>query len=82
MSSVVLEEPDIRTGDCIDVLKKVPDGSVNLIVTSPPYGAQRKDTYGGIQPDQYVDWFLPRAAEFKRVLTADGSFVLNIKEHA
>jgi len=82
MSSVVLEEPDIRTGDCIDVLKKVPDGSVNLIVTSPPYGAQRKDTYGGIPPDQYVDWFLPRAVEFKRTLAADGSFILNIKEHA
>jgi DNA modification methylase len=73
--------PDLRCGDCLEVLKDVPDGSVNLIVTSPPYGKQRKKTYGGIDPDKYVEWFLPRAAEFFRVLAPDGSFVLNIKEN-
>lgn len=71
---------DVRCGDCLDVLRAVPDGSVNLIVTSPPYGQQRAKTYGGIDPDQYVRWFLPRAAEFQRALAPDGSFVLNIKE--
>ena len=53
---------------------------MNLIVTSPPYADSRQDTYGGIAPDKYVDWFLPIAAELKRVLTDDGSFILNIKE--
>lgn len=71
----------ILEGDCLDVLTTLPDDSVNLIVTSPPYGKQRKHTYGGINPDQYVEWFLPRADEMRRVLRPDGSFVLNIKEH-
>ena len=67
-------------GDCLDVLRQMPSGIVDLIVTSPPYADSRKSTYGGIHPDQYVEWFLPIAAELKRVLKADGSFVLNIKE--
>lgn len=66
--------------DCLEVMKRLPEGSVNLIVTSPPYADARKHTYGGIHPDRYVEWFLPRAQEMKRVLSPDGSFVLNIKE--
>jgi len=58
----------------------MPDASVNLIVTSPPYADARKSTYGGISPDRYVEWFLPRATEFKRVLHPRGTFILNIKE--
>src|SRR5579885_1776269 len=57
-----------------------PSNSVDLIVTSPPYADQRKDTYGGVHPDRYVEWFLPIAAELKRVLKPRGSFILNIKE--
>jgi site-specific DNA-methyltransferase (adenine-specific) len=67
-------------GDCLDVLKDLPDQSVQLIVTSPPYADQRKKTYGGIHPDKYVEWFMPRAAEFWRVLKPTGTFILNIKE--
>jgi site-specific DNA-methyltransferase (adenine-specific) len=67
-------------GDCLDALKAFPDQCVDLIVTSPPYADQRKNTYGGISPDRYADWFLPRAAEFLRVLKPSGSFILNIKE--
>ena len=72
----------IIEGDCLDVLSAVPDGSVNLIVTSPPYGNQRKATYGGIDPDRYSRMvFAAGQTEFRRVLRDDGSFVLNIKEH-
>lgn len=70
----------ILLGDCLNVLKTVPDNSVDLIVTSPPYADQRKDVYGGIHPDKYVTWFIPRAYEFHRVLKPTGSFILNIKE--
>ena len=70
----------IILGDCERVLKEVPDDSVDLIFTSPPYADQRKRTYGGIRPDEYVDWFLPKADEFYRVLKPSGTFVLNIKE--
>ena len=63
-------------------LARTPDNSVQLIVTSPPYAEKRKNTYGGVHADKYVEWFLPRAAEFMRVLRPDGTFILNIKEHA
>ncbi|WP_410965949.1 DNA methyltransferase, partial [Salmonella sp. SAL4438] len=56
------------------------DESIDLIVTSPPYADQRKNTYGGVNPDEYVSWFLPIAKELLRVLRPTGSFVLNIKE--
>ncbi len=71
---------DLRLGDCRQVLQQLPDHSVDLIFTSPPYADQRKKTYGGIQPDAYVDWFLPIAAQLLRVLKPSGTFVLNIKE--
>lgn len=70
----------IITGDCADVLQLLPDNSVDLIVTSPPYADQRSSTYGGIKPDDYVRWFIPRADQFYRVLKPTGSFILNIKE--
>lgn len=66
--------------DCLDILRWLPSECVDLVVTSPPYADQRKDTYGGIHPDKYVEWFLPIAAELKRVLKKEGSFILNIKE--
>lgn len=70
------------TGKCEDVLKEFPDNCIDLIVTSPPYADQR--FYGTdeskIHPDKYVEWFLPKAIEFKRVLKETGSFVLNIND--
>lgn len=71
---------NIYLGDCAKVLKKIPDNSVDLIITSPPYADQRKKTYGGIHPDQYVKWFLPISKELLRVLKPTGTFILNIKE--
>ena len=70
----------ILHGDCEDLLKRLPDDSVDLIFTSPPYADQRQRTYGGIKPDEYVDWFMPKADEFFRALKPSGTFVLNIKE--
>lgn len=70
----------IFNGDSLAVLRTLPDASVDLVVTSPPYADQRKGTYGGIPPDEYVAWFEPIALELKRVLKPSGSFILNIKE--
>ena len=67
-------------GDCREVLRGIADATFDLIVTSPPYADQRKETYGSIHPEKYVRWFLERSEEFKRVLKPTGSFVLNIKE--
>lgn len=70
----------IYCGDCEEILSQLPDNSIDLIVTSPPYADQRKSTYGGISPDKYVSWWMPKADQFLRVLKPTGSFILNIKE--
>jgi site-specific DNA-methyltransferase (adenine-specific) len=70
----------IDHGDCLDVLKNYSDNYFDLIVTSPPYADRRMNTYGGIAPNKYVDWFIKRSKEFLRVLKPSGTFVLNIKE--
>ncbi len=71
---------DLYLGDSKEQLKLLPDNSVDLIITSPPYADQRKNTYGGIHPDKYVEWFLPFSEQLLRVLKPTGTFVLNIKE--
>jgi site-specific DNA-methyltransferase (adenine-specific) len=71
---------DIVQGDCLEVLAGQPGEQFDLIFTSPPYADRRAKTYGGIKPDRYVEWFLPRAEQFLRVLRPTGTFVLNIKE--
>ncbi len=72
----------IIAGDCEAVLKQFPENSIDLIITSPPYSDKRKNTYGGIHPDKYVDWFLPKSEQFYRVLKPNGTFILNIKNGA
>lgn len=71
---------DLYLGDCEEVLRQITDNSVDLIFTSPPYADQRKNTYGGIIPDDYVDWFLPKSEQMLRVLKPTGTLILNIKE--
>ena len=70
----------IICGNCTDVMKKMPDDCVDLVVTSPPYADNRKNTYGGITPDKYAGWFLPASGEILRILKNSGTFILNIKE--
>ena len=69
-------------GDCLEVLRGYPDDFFDLILTSPPYAESRMKTYGGVQTEEYVAWFMVRAAEFYRTLKNSGTFILNIKEHA
>jgi site-specific DNA-methyltransferase (adenine-specific)/site-specific DNA-methyltransferase (cytosine-N4-specific) len=75
-------ETKILLGDCKDILKTIDENSIDLIVTSPPYADRRKNTYGGIKPEKYVDWFLEISKELLRVLKPTGTFILNIKEKA
>ena len=72
----------IVLGDCKEELKSIGENSIDLIVTSPPYADSRKQTYGGIKPENYVEWFLPISKELLRVLKPTGTFILNIKEKA
>lgn len=64
--------------DSLDVLGALPTGSVNLVITSPPYALHFKKEYGNASKQDYIEWFLPYAREVNRVLADDGSFVLNI----
>ena len=65
--------------DVIDGFKNLPDNSIDLIVTSPPYATIR-NTYEGVEAEKYTQWFVPILKEIKRVLTPDGSFILNIND--
>lgn len=70
----------ILLGDCKDILKNLENDCIDLIFTSPPYADQRKKTYGGIHPNEYVECFLPITEQLLRVLKTTGTFILNIKE--
>ena len=70
----------IYNEDCLQRLQRIPDKSIDLIMTSPPYADNRKGAYQGVSISQYVKWFLPISQELYRVLKDTGSFVLNIKE--
>lgn len=65
-------------GDSRDLLNELPDDSINLCVTSPPFGLRKKKEYGNKDPDDYNDWFMEFAEKVQRVLTEDGSFVVDI----
>jgi site-specific DNA-methyltransferase (adenine-specific) len=75
-------EDGVAQGDSLELLKCLPDESVDLVVTSPPYADRRSSTYGGVKADDYVEWFLPYTDEMQRVLRPDGSFALNINDIA
>lgn len=64
--------------DSREVLAAIPDNSLNLVFTSPPYALHFKKAYGNVEKEDYVHWFLGFAKEIFRTLKDDGSFVLNI----
>jgi site-specific DNA-methyltransferase (cytosine-N4-specific) len=72
------ERGDAYCADALEMLQAIPDASINIVVTSPPYALHFKKEYGNADKRDYSDWFLPFAAEIRRVLVEDGSFVLNI----
>lgn len=75
-------QTQVLLGDCKEVLKTIDDNSIDLIITSPPYADRRIYTYGGVKPENYVEWFLPISERLLKVLKPDGTFILNIKEKA
>lgn len=69
----------IILGDSLEYLaQSVEDSSVDLIVTSPPFGLVRKKDYGNVDSHEYVEWFKPFGQEFKRILKPSGSLVIDI----
>ena len=65
-------------GDSLKLIEHISDNSINLILTSPPFALTRQKEYGNQREEDYIEWFLPFAKEFKRVLADNGSFVLDL----
>lgn len=65
-------------GDAKDLLAGLPESSVDLVVTSPPFALRRQKTYGNVAETEYVSWLLPFAKAIHRVLKDTGSFVLDL----
>lgn len=68
----------IYLADSLRLMRSFRKNSINLIMTSPPFGLVRKKDYGNVDADKYLEWFRPFAKEFKRILKDDGSFVIDI----
>lgn len=64
--------------DSLSFMAGLPDESINLIMTSPPYAIITEKEYGNVCQAEYIDWFLQFAREFKRILKPDGSLVVEI----
>lgn len=72
------DQGTIWNGDSLDFLAKTEAGSVNLIVTSPPFGLLRRKSYGNEDAHDYCEWFRPFAEQFSRVMADDASLVIDI----
>jgi site-specific DNA-methyltransferase (cytosine-N4-specific) len=65
-------------GDSLELMKQLPDSSINLILTSPPFALTRQKEYGNKQEQDYIDWFMQFSKEFYRLLTDNGSLVIDL----
>src|SRR6266849_1747936 len=65
-------------GDSLDLLTQMPEGSVNLVVSSPPFALQRQKAYGNKDQEEYIEWLSEFAKLVHRALRDDGSFVLDL----
>lgn len=66
-------------GDSIDVLTTLADGTVNLVITSPPFALEgRKKVYGNYEGGEYIEWLLRFGKLVYSKLTSDGSFVIDL----
>lgn len=65
-------------GNSLDLLRQLPDNSVNLVMTSPPFALQRQKEYGNKDEYDYVDWLAEFASLVHQKLAPDGSFVVDL----
>ena len=65
-------------GDSVELLARLPDRSVDLVLTSPPFALLRQKTYGNQEQDKYVEWLGRFGEAVYRVLKDSGSFVVDL----
>lgn len=68
---------DLICGDVVDATKTLPDDSVDLIVSSPPYNVE-KSYEADVTQEEYIDMITNACKEFKRILKPDGRFAINV----
>lgn len=69
---------DAYLGDSLGLLPCLPDNSISLVLTSPPFALRKKKNYGNVEAEEYVTWFQKFAKHVHRILQDDGSFVIEI----
>ena len=81
----IKDKPQYRTrlgaaylGDSLKLMEKIPDNSIDLILTSPPFALTRQKEYGNKQEQEYVEWFLKFSAHFYRIIKDEGSLVIDL----
>jgi DNA methylase len=62
-----------------DYLPHIEEGSVDLVVTSPPFALLREKAYGNREQGEYVDWLVSFGPLVRRVLKDTGSFVVTVQ---
>jgi len=77
-TALITEHGRIVHGDSLEYMRGLEPASVDLIVTSPPFGLVRKKDYGNEDADRYCEWFRDFAGEFRRILKDSGSLVIDI----
>jgi DNA modification methylase len=91
-----MSENKIVCGDCLDVIKKMPSESVDLIYLDPPFSSNREyvgfwqktgeqlvfDDHWEAGVAGYIEWLTPRIKECYRVLKSTGSLYLHCDWHA
>lgn len=65
-------------GDSLELMKSIPDNTISLVMTSPPFALSRPKSYGNKDQADYIDWILDFTKEVKRIITEDGSFVIDL----
>lgn len=65
-------------GDALALLQGIPDSTIDLVLTSPPFALQRQKEYGNHDQDEYIEWLLAFAREVKRIVKPTGSFVIDL----
>ena len=70
---------EIYLGDSLALFRdRIDAHSIDLIMTSPPFGLVRKKDYGNVDADDYVEWFKPFGEAFRNALKPNGSLVIDI----
>lgn len=65
-------------GDSLHLLDLVEPGTIDLVITSPPFALQRKKSYGNVDQSVYVDWLFAFCEKVYRILSSNGSFVIDL----